>query len=58
MNQQRDGHREAVCPVCNKVVAPYEPGRVPLGKEVIHGDCWKRLSDWAQLRLAEVTGAR
>ena len=57
MSNTRDDHREAVCPICNKTVAPYAPERMPLGKDVLHKSCWDGCSLWKQAQIAAATGA-
>jgi hypothetical protein len=57
-----DDHRETMCPLCNKTVAPYarhndQSDRILLGKEVAHRHCFDALSHWAQARLLQTTGA-
>jgi hypothetical protein len=52
-----DDHKERVCPICNKTVAPYAPERMVLGKEVVHRPCFDNCSAWKQAQLVQAAGA-
>lgn len=59
----KDDHREAVCPICNQTVAPYDSARLPLLsttgeiRAVAHKDHWNRATYWLQSRVLEAVGA-